>query len=176
MMDEKRSKQQSLFSTRNSTLFFRAANFELFVKPVSLGFWEKHHKTRFRLIKIYSFLQNKYVMTVGVISFSFCLFYLYSWNRKSRTNSDQQTYLAINEDESQTIRQRKSRWDWLNHKIQGNFFPLILDEVFRSVEEGYFLWRSWTKITILISYLCEKNNAILDHSHLLLMEKSLWVK
>ncbi|KPM03217.1 DUF4500 domain containing protein [Sarcoptes scabiei] len=86
-MDEKRSKQQSLFSTRNSTLFFRAANFELFVKP------------------------NKYVMTVGVISFSFCLFYLYSWNRKSRTNSDQQTYLAINEDESQTIRQRKSRWD-----------------------------------------------------------------
>ncbi|KAH9528290.1 Small integral membrane protein 8 [Dermatophagoides farinae] len=72
----------------DSTAFFRAANFELFVKP------------------------NKYVMSIGVISFSLCIFYFYQWNRQVRQQSiTTSTYVAINEDNTETIRSRKSRWD-----------------------------------------------------------------
>lgn len=110
----------------DSTAFFRAANFELFVKPVNfyiLDVLDFNLKNVF----LYFFLQsnennknetirnetkNKYVMSIGVISFSLCIFYFYQWNRQVRQQSiTTSTYVAINEDNTETIRSRKSRWD-----------------------------------------------------------------
>nr|XP_027203480.1 small integral membrane protein 8-like [Dermatophagoides pteronyssinus] len=89
MSDSKSNKTNTNTRFRpDSTAFFRAANFELFVKP------------------------NKYVMSIGVISFSLCIFYFYQWNRQVRQQSKTaSTYVAVNEDNTETIRSRKSRWD-----------------------------------------------------------------
>lgn len=51
-------------------------------------------------------------MSIGVISFSLCIFYFYQWNRQIRQQSKTaSTYVAVNEDDTETIRSRKSRWD-----------------------------------------------------------------
>ncbi|CAG2162564.1 unnamed protein product [Oppiella nova] len=67
-----------------ATNVFRVVNFELFVKP------------------------NKYAMSAGVCALTLCFGYIFYMNYKAR--ADPSTYIALNEDETQTIQRRQSKW------------------------------------------------------------------
>ncbi|XP_054168751.1 small integral membrane protein 8-like [Oppia nitens] len=68
----------------DSSSIFRVANFELFVKP------------------------NKYVMGAGICAVTLCIGYFVYINHQIRSNPS--TYVALNEDNTQVIRDKKSKW------------------------------------------------------------------
>ena len=49
-------------------------------------------------------------MAAGLVAITFSLGYIYYINRTYKTNTDK-VYIALNEDETETVRQRKSKWD-----------------------------------------------------------------
>ncbi|KAH9388567.1 protein of unknown function (DUF4500) [Tyrophagus putrescentiae] len=71
----------------DTTSLFRITNFELYVKP------------------------NKFIMAFGLVAATACFGYLYYWNHSQRTNPNSPTYVAVNEDDTLTIRKRSSRWN-----------------------------------------------------------------
>lgn len=55
--------------------------------------------------------QNKFIMVFGLVAATACFGYLYYWNHSQRTNPNSPTYVAVNEDDTLTIRKRSSRWN-----------------------------------------------------------------
>lgn len=98
----------------DSTSVFRAVNFELFVKPVS--WYLALFSSAVDIIWLFSILfcivvQNKKVMAAGLVAITGCVGYFCYINLTHR-RVDTEQYIALNEDGSEYILPKKSRWDW----------------------------------------------------------------
>ena len=54
------------------------------------------------------FLQNKFIMTVGVLTFSGCVLYIAYMKHQMR---NEKTYTALNDNDELVLRKKQSRWD-----------------------------------------------------------------
>jgi cbb3-type cytochrome oxidase subunit 3 len=50
-------------------------------------------------------------MSAGICAISLCFGYIFYMNYKTRYDSTNKTYIALNEDNTETIQEKKSKWD-----------------------------------------------------------------
>ena len=59
---------------------------------------------------LYNFVQNRYMITFGILAFSSCALYLYNM-RMSAAQDGAKTYTALDDEDQLVLRKKRSRWE-----------------------------------------------------------------
>lgn len=98
---------EGIRSMRSTTLF-RAVNFELYAKPVSLYFAQNPHDITEKSVDHFPLLQNMVIMGIGAVCFGTALAYITYMRSKYES---QGYYAAMQPDGTEVFTKRKSKWE-----------------------------------------------------------------
>ena len=59
---------------------------------------------------IFYFVQNRYMITFGILAFSTCVLYIYNM-RRSAAEDFANTYTALDDQDQLVLRKKRSRWE-----------------------------------------------------------------